>query len=142
MNNYHQKKLALAENPKTRWCCAALARLRFVIFGYASFFCTEFTFCKLFAFGRKIGLVVVVAVCKASFAYFWLRQFFLHLLCILQTSFVRVRKGLVVFVAICNASFGSFWLRQFFSALVVILQAFCVRVKKRSGVVFGEKAFW
>ena len=61
---------------------------------------------------------------------------------LLQTSFVRVRKGLVVFVAVCKASFGSFWLRQFFSALVVILQAFCVRVKKRSGVVFGEKAFW
>ena len=125
MNNLYQKKLALAENPKTRWCCAALARLRFVIFGYASFFCTycDFAnflrwekrgaccgfvnflrsggkrgllwFCKLFAFGRKEGFVVI-----------------------LQTFCVQGKEGVFV-VAVCK---GFVWL---FSATPVFFCIYC-----------------
>jgi hypothetical protein len=83
-NNYYQKKLALTENPKTRWCCASLARL-------------------------LVSLRLTIKFCFSKLAvwlFFLLRQFFSATMCILRTSFVWGKEGLVVVV--CKGFYVGF----------------------------------
>jgi len=103
MNNYYQKKLALAENPKTRWCCAALARLRFVIFGYASFFCIYCDFANFLRSGRWLRFAR-----RSHYSLFFLvYRVFSETIVILQTFCVRVENW-ACFVS-QNLPFGYFF---------------------------------